>query len=87
MPVTISLALVHRLSKINVDMVAGTIYCYFDRTLNGAPDGGAEVWISGADMSTLLKTQATTGQPLGDEIADALYDYALAKGTISGVLS
>jgi hypothetical protein len=62
------------------------ILCYFSRTLNGKPDGGVDMLVEGIDMVSLLSTQATLGQGLGDEITDAIYKIALDRGVIEGTL-
>ena len=86
MPIVTTSTIAHKLVKVSVDMDLMQTLCYFSRTLNGVADGGVEMLIEGADMGALLSTQATAGQALGNEITDAIYAVALARGVIEGTM-
>lgn len=87
MPVTKQSTASYTLVRIGADMTAMQMWCYFERMTDGNVDGGVEMVISGADMAAVLATQAVAGQPLGDEITDAVYRMAISKGIISGTIS
>lgn len=85
MPITKQVTVTHTLMKINVDMAAMSMWCYFERKTDGIVDGGYEVNINGTDLAALFSTQATAAQPLSDEITVAIYNYAVANNLIAGV--
>jgi hypothetical protein len=87
MPVTKQSTSSYSLVKIGVDMQSGQMWCYFTRATDGVVDGGVEMTLEGPDMASVLATQAVAGQPLGDEITDAVYRMAISKGVIAGVIS
>ena len=87
MPVSKQSTIAFTIYKINLDMLQGTMIVTFLRTIDGAQDGTVEAFISGQEMLNLIATQATAGQPLGDEITTALYSYAVGKGLITGTIS
>ena len=87
MPVTKQSTVAYTLVAITVSMTGGYVSCSFARTIDGVPVGAVDLLIEGADMVGLLGTQATAGQPLGNEITDAVYAYAISKGVIDGVIS
>ena len=87
MPVTKQSTVSYTLMAINVSMSSGYIACTFVRKIDDVPTGNLDLLIEGADMVTLLSTQATAGQPLGSEITDAVYAYAIGKGVIEGDIS
>jgi hypothetical protein len=87
MPVTKQCSVAYKLMAIAVSMSSGYITCSFNRTIDDVPTGALDMLIEGPDMVTLLSTQATAGQPLGSELTDAVYAYAIGKGVIDGVIS
>lgn len=87
MPITTQSQVVHTLVKVNVDMTNMTTWCYFARSVGDKDAGGVEMVLEGAEMGQLLMTQATDGQALGNEITDTIYNMALAKGVLEGVIS
>ena len=84
MPVVKTATVAFTLVEVEVSMLSGHISCTFARTVDGVPSGDVDLWIDGPDMMGILATQATAGQPLGSEITDALYRYALSQGVIFG---
>ena len=87
MPVSKQSAITYTIHKISVDMVAGNMWVYFRRVVDTIEDGGVEMNVEGSDLVSLLSTQATSAQPLADEITLAIYNYAVAKGVITGAIS
>jgi hypothetical protein len=87
MPVTKQSSVSYTLMAINVSMSSGYIACTFVRKIDNDPMGNLDLLIEGADMAALLATQATSGQPLGSEITDAIYAHAIGKGVIAGDIS
>lgn len=87
MPVTSQVTAVHTLTKINVDVEMGTVWCHFKRADNGIPAGTVEHTFTGQDVLDLLATTAVADQALGNEITDAVYRLAIARGVISGDIS
>lgn len=87
MPITLNTNVVYTLTSVNVDMVSGIMAAGFSTTINGTPSQSFSIDISGAAFVTLLSTQATAGQPLNDEIALAIYNYAVSNNLLGGVIS
>jgi hypothetical protein len=84
MPVTKQSSVAYKLMAITVSMSSGYIACTFTRTIDGVSVGTLEMLIEGQDMVDLLSTQAAAGQPLGSEITDNIYAYAISKNIIAG---
>jgi hypothetical protein len=87
MPITKTSTVADVLTTISVDMLAGTMACTFQETIDGVPSKQNSITITGADFAALLATQAAVGQSLADEITIAIYNYASSKGLIPGVVS
>ena len=87
MPITSTPTVSYTLVRVNVDMNNMTTSCYFARTIGGVSAGGIEMLLEGAEMGQLLMTQAQLGQTLGNEITDTIYNMAVAKGVLEGVIS
>lgn len=87
MPITQAASIVSTISRIVFDNDAGTITVTFDQSVSGAPIGQQTITIPGAGMASLLATQATAGQSLGDEITAAIYRYTVANTDITGTVS
>ena len=87
MPITKQTTVSHVLMKLSVDMATMSTLCYFHRFVDGEVDGGFEMPISGPDMAELLSTPAKDGQPIGGEVTNAIYQYAVSKGLIVGEIS
>ena len=87
MPVTKTATISYSLTQITVDMIGGFVQSHFTRSIDGEPSGSVEMLTVGDDMLALLGTQAVAGQPLGSEITDAVYNLAISKGLIEGVIS
>ena len=85
MPVVKQSVVSFTLTEVVVSMTSMHISCTFTRAIDGVQSADTVgLWIDGPDMMSVLATQATAGQPLGSEITDALYRYALSKGIIFG---
>lgn len=87
MPVSKQSQVAYAIGKIEVDMLQMAMTVSFVRTIDGVPDGGAQLSITGGELGALLSTPANAGQALADEISLALYTFATSKGVITGAIS
>lgn len=87
MPITKTSTITHTLMSLNLDMGSAVMVCGFARQIDGVLDTNIAITIAGTDFATLLATQAAAGQALSDEITVAIYNYAVAKGLITGTVA
>lgn len=88
MPVTatVTQTITYVLVKFSVDMVAMTAAAQFQQSINGTPAQVFEVDIGAADLQTLLGA-APTGATRGADVTDAIYQFAVTKGYMTGTVS
>ena len=87
MPITRNTVVAYTLMIVLVDMKEISMTCTFVKTVEGEAIDKVIVRITGNEMIALLGAQGSSGKPRGNDITDAVYEYALSSGAIAGVIS
>lgn len=87
MPVTTTKTVAYTLANVTADMEAARIVANLRWFVDGANCGTIEVIVQGDDFATLLLAAPQANKTRGDDIADLVYQYAIAHGLIEGSIS
>ena len=87
MPITRQAVLNHTLMNIQVDMAGLFMECTFIKSMDGIDQGKVVMRIDGQNMLNIIGVPGNLQKTRGADITDAVYEFALASGAISGVVA
>ena len=87
MPVNATLAVRYVFWKMAVDMERVSCLMTLRRLINDQPDGEVEFEVSGASLLPIFAAEPNAGMSRADDMAQAVYEYAVASGIIDGEVS
>jgi len=87
MPVTKSAVLTHTLTGLSIDMTVPQLVVKFVRAIDGVPQNDVLATIEGTEFLGIIAVPGVVDKPRGADITDAIYDYAITKGIISGTIA
>jgi hypothetical protein len=75
------------MTYLSVDMVAVSATATFTTLFNGAKVGEITFSIDSAALVGIIGASPVSEKSRGDDITDAVYEYAIAQGLINGVIA
>jgi hypothetical protein len=87
MPVTNNTVVSYVLIKVSVDMIALEGRAVLRKFVDGNAAGDAEFTVVGTDLTALLVASPVAGKTRGFDATDAIYQYAIDHGHISGTIA
>lgn len=87
MPVTSTVTVSYTVIGLNVDLIQGLGKAVLRRFVDGNAAGDMEFDCVGLELQAILGASPVANKTRADDIADAIYQFAIDKGYISGTVS
>jgi len=87
MPVVKQSTIAYFLVNLTINTEAGSAAATFRRYIDGKPDIETVFSVEQADFAPLMLGIADAGKNRRDDIADAVYALAIAKGVLEGLVT
>lgn len=87
MPITKAVTRTSVLVELSFDMASGIATAVIKHTLDGQEPSVVRYTVDGAKFAQMLATPGVAGQSLADQVTNAVYQYLIGAGLVTGDIS